>query len=89
MAMRPSQDFGGIRERRTLPKSSAARPMRARMRISSDDNDDCDKIAAKLGESSDAIVIGGILAAKGGDQAGAHAAIELAFCWMSRPELAY
>jgi hypothetical protein len=47
------------------------------------------KSQAKLGESSDAIVIGGILAAKGGDQAGAHAAIELAFCWMSWPELAY
>jgi hypothetical protein len=47
------------------------------------------KSQAKLGESSDAIVIGGILAAKGGDQAEAHAAIELTFCWMSWPELAY
>ena len=47
------------------------------------------KSQAKFGESSDAIVIGGILAAKGGDQAGAHAAIELAFCWMSGPELAH
>jgi len=41
------------------------------------------KAQAKFGDRNGAIVMGGILAAKDWDQARAHAATELAFCWMS------